>query len=336
MNTSDRGKALVALAFVGLMTATACSPTGQNSTAPEGAAPAAPTPTSTQLPVPDDVLPWLTPTHKYFGATFNGVPQSLAPVTNFAGEVGKHPNLLAFYLAWGSQLSISETMNIWHNGMVPYIAWEPFDRSLAQIASGIDDTYITEFATEVRRLQVPIAISFGHEMNGDWYPWGTKTTTPSQFVRAWQLIHNIFQNQVGATNAIWVWDPNVINPVPKVALAPYYPGDQYVDWVGVTGYYATYGPHTFDTLFGPTMDQIRTFTQKPFFISETASEPGARRPEDIADLFDGVADHPDVLGFIWFDIPKDANWQIDGNPAALAAFRTAVSNPLFGFDVRQP
>ena len=33
-------------------------------------------------------------------------------------------------------------------------------------------------------------------------------------------------------NAIWIWSPNVITARPSVRLAPLYPGDDYVDWLG--------------------------------------------------------------------------------------------------------
>jgi beta-mannanase len=55
----------------------------------------------------------------------------------------------------------------------------------------------------VRTLNLPIAVSFGHEMNGNWYPWGTAHTTAAQFVAAWRHIHDLFA-RVGATNVIWV------------------------------------------------------------------------------------------------------------------------------------
>ena len=45
-----------------------------------------------------------------------------------------------------------------------------------------------------------------------------------------------------------------VNPMPKVKLKPYWPGENYVDWVGVIGYYAKTGPSTFRTLYGPTFD----------------------------------------------------------------------------------
>ncbi|HZD02688.1 MAG TPA: glycosyl hydrolase, partial [Actinomycetes bacterium] len=136
-----------------------------------------------------------------------------------------------------------------------------------------------------------------------------------------------------ATNVIWVWSPNVINPVPQVPLKPFYPGDSYVDWIGVIGYYTGSGASTFPTLFGPTKAAVRKFTRKPVLILETASEPGSRKRQDVASLFAGVAASPDVIGFIWFNYVKRADWRIDSDPSALAEFRRRAANDRFGFDV---
>jgi hypothetical protein len=56
-------------------------------------------------------------------------------------------------------------------GALYYAAWEPFGTSVQAIADGASDAYITKFAKAVRNFGDPIALSFGHEMNGNWYPW---------------------------------------------------------------------------------------------------------------------------------------------------------------------
>ena len=120
-------------------------------------------------------------------------------------------------------------------------------------------------AHENARIRAPAAaaaISFGHEMNGYWYPWGFTGTTAAQFVAAWRRIHGLFA-AAGASNVIWVWNPNVISAEPQLELSAYYPGDEYVDWVGVTGYFAATGADTFDGLYGPNMQEIRRFTPAP-------------------------------------------------------------------------
>jgi hypothetical protein len=280
------------------------------------------------------VRPLLQPQRKYLGAALDGAPRSLAPVQQFARSIGKQPNLLEFYVEWGGQFDAQGVRNTRAAGALPLMVWEPFAPSIRAIANGATDGYARRFATAVRALNLPVAISFGHEMNGHWYPWGTSQNDPGDFVRAWRHVHDVFLD-VGATNVIWVWSPNVINPVPRVPLQPLYPGDAYVDWIGVVGYYTDSGASTFQTLFGPTTAALRGFTRKPILIAETAAQSGPRKPRDVADLFAGVAASPDVVGFVWFDIVKRADWRVASDPAALAAFRRGAASDLFGFDVKR-
>jgi mannan endo-1,4-beta-mannosidase len=278
------------------------------------------------------VRPMLEPSRKYLGVAINGAPEDLAPVNDFAAKIGKSPNILEYYAAWGDQYETEWNRNAWRSGALPMMAWEPFKPSVADIANGASDHYIREFAEKVRKLNLPVAISFGHEMNGFWYPWGTEKTKASDFVRAWRHVHDVFLD-VGAANVIWVWSPNVINPVPNVPLEPFYPGHSYVDWIGLVGYYSRTGAHTFETLFGPTMKRVREFSQKPFLIAETAAQPGPGRSRRVADLFEGVAAADDVIGFVWFEHDKqDADWRVSADSAALGQFKRHAANRLFGFD----
>lgn len=318
---------VVILAIVALLAG--CAPAddgGTTSSAPSSGSSAT---------VPFDVRPLLDPQHKYLGAAFANVPGSTTSIDAFGRSVGKRPNLVEFYSEWGGGYDASGVRRLWNSGSLPMMAWEPFHTTLAAIAAGKSDAYVRKFATAVRDLNLPVVISFGHEMNTYWYSWGTKGNKPADFVRAWRHIHQLFAD-VGATSVIWVWSPNVINPVRTVRLKPLYPGDAYVDWVGMIGYYTLGGEHTFSKLYGPTMRQVRTFTDKPFILAETASQPGARRPADITDLLRGVRANPDVLGFIWFDIKKRADWRIDHDAASIAAFKRGVRGSAIGFDVKRP
>ncbi|NGN68866.1 beta-mannanase [Streptomyces sp. A7024] len=282
--------------------------------------------------LPYDIRPLLKPEKKYLGMSADGAPASLKPVKDFAAKGGKRPNLVEFYSAWGDQYETKLVQNAWDYGALSFIAWEPMKTSLAKIAAGKSDKYIREYAQSVKELNLPVAINFAHEMNGFWYPWGTKHATAKQFTAAWKHIHGIFEEE-GATQVIWVWSPNVTHPMPQVRLEPYWPGDTYVDWVGVIGYYAAGGPHTYRSLYGPTMAQIRGFTKKPFIIAETASQAGQRKPADITDLFTGTAARDDVIGFVWFNYDKETDWRITSGPASQATFRKHARDPRYGFDV---
>ena len=57
-----------------------------------------------------------------------------------------------------------------------------------RIASGKYDGYLSAYAEAVRAYRHPVILSFGHEMNGNWYSWGYKNTSPAVFVAAWRHI----------------------------------------------------------------------------------------------------------------------------------------------------
>jgi mannan endo-1,4-beta-mannosidase len=262
---------------------------------------------------------------KYIGIQANGEPNSLTPLIDISASIGRKPNVAGQYVAWGAPFDAAAAVSAWDYGSLYYMAWEPFGASVQRIAAGASDAYITRFARAVGALGLPVALSFGHEMNGNWYPWGTEQTQAATFVAAWRHIHNLFA-AAGARNVIWVWNPNVINPVPQVQLKPYWPGTAYVTWVGLTGYFALTGPHTFAGVFAPTMREIRRFTGKPFIIAETSVETGPAEGSSTLSLVQGVASHPDVLGFIWFDFDKGGvDWQIESRPQVRADLAAAIA-----------
>jgi mannan endo-1,4-beta-mannosidase len=204
--------------------------------------------------------------------------------------------------------------------VVPLVQIDPDNTSVASIASGHYDGYLDTYARAVRSYRHPVILSFGHEMNGYWYSWGYKHTSPPTFVAAWRHIVTLFRAQ-GVANVTWLWTINIIND-PKYGRIPspaqWWPGKSYVTWVGIDGYY--YSPSTvFASLFGPTIVKVRALTHDPILIAETAAAPKAGQPSKITDLFAGVHLYG-LLGFVWFDSNTTKDWQIT-SPAAFAALR---------------
>jgi hypothetical protein len=267
----------------------------------------------------------INPKGKFFGLEVSGAPDSMNPVIDVAASIDSKPNLIGQYTEWNDPFDATAAANALSYGALYYVSWEPFNTTLADIADGASDAYITQFARAVRGFARPVAIGFGHEMNGNWYPWGTTQTSAADFVAAWRHIHNLFA-QAGAHNVIWVWNPNIINGMPAVQLEPYWPGSSYVNWVGLTGYFATTGPHTFSGLYGPTMSEVRSFTSKPFIIAETSVETGPSETESVHNLISGVKEHDDVLGLIWFNYDKaGVDWTLNERPVVRAAVAGAVA-----------
>jgi len=69
---------------------------------------------------------------------------------------------------------------------------------------------------------------------------------------------------------------------------------------------------------------VRTFTNRPFLITETSARPGPRAALQVRELFAGARSTPGILGFVWFDYNKRADWRLEDDPAALAAFHRAA------------
>lgn len=284
------------------------------------AAKTTPSPTPTGPAV--SVAPLAHPRIRYIGVSPPGLPHSDAQLLAFTRASRVHPTLVSYYIGWGAPFNAPVVRRLHEAGALPLIALDSDSTRAASIAAGSDDTYLVTFARAVRALNLPVAISFDHEFNGPWFAWGYHHNTPAAFVAAWRRIVTVFRQQ-GATNVIWVWAPSVSGSETRT-LRPYYPGNAYVTWVGVDGYFFSQDD-TFTTVFGKTLKQIRAITRRPVVITETGVGPSRYRSAQIRNLFAGAA-RARITGVIWFDYNKYGthNWRIDRDRAALAAFRKAA------------
>jgi hypothetical protein len=242
------------------------------------------------------------------------------------------------------------------NQIVPMITWMPYGNGnpLVEIIQGVHDAAIQAEAQKAKALGVQIFMRWGHEMNGNWYPWagyvngeggdsdgglddaGLPSTGAGKYVAAWRHVHDIFV-QEGATNVFWVWCPNA-NDVPEVPWnhwTNYYPGDEYVDWVGIDAYnWGTSSScciwQSFATILTPSPYQDYA-GKKPLILPETASaEVGGNKAEWIDDMHQGLkTEFTGIRAVVWFDINKETDWRINSSPSALAAYESMAHDPLF-------
>jgi len=234
---------------------------------------------------------------------------------------GVKPGVVLYYSGWLERFRAAFAMTAAHDGAVPLVQIEPKGINLAAIASGQYDSYLTAYAKAVRAYRHPVILSFGHEMNGYWYSWGYRHTSPTVFVAAWRHIVMTFRAQ-SARNVTWLWTVNTIDARSGVpSPAPWWPGSSYVTWVGIDGYYSDRSS-IFASLFGPTIVAVRMLTRDPILIAETSAAPAADQPAKIADLFAGIRLYG-LLGFVWFDSVAIKNWTLSSS-AAIAAFRRAA------------
>ncbi len=274
-------------------------------------------------------LPVQLPTtpQSYLGVYADGAPASYAGVTAFTNATGARPDVVMYYSGWYVPFPVSFATTAANNGAVPLVQMDPDSTrnkivSIAGIASGQYDGYLTAYAEAVRAYHHPVILSFGHEMNGSWSTWGYTHTSPATFVAAWRHIVTLFR-ELGAGNVTWLWTVNIVNDTRHGRIpppAPWWPGSSYVTWVGIDGYYLK-PSWQFAPLFGPTIARVHMLTRDPILIAETGATPAAGQPAKIADVFAGIRAYG-LLGFVWFDSANSSKQDFRINsPAAFTAFR---------------
>lgn len=141
------------------------------------------------------------------------------------------------------------------------IGWEPrFGLDDVQ-----DDEYVRRFAREAKASGIPIFLRYASEMNGTWVAWHGD---PKKYIEKFRLIHDIMAEE--APNVAMVWSPNFW---PPDTIDDYYPGDDYVDWVGFSLYSTPYSSGK-EELKGNVIDIFaplyNRYHHKPIMISEGA------------------------------------------------------------------
>jgi hypothetical protein len=282
----------------------------------------------------------LQQTHSaFFGVSIDRPAQTLAP---FERAAGKHVALVNSYVSLASSRFDTSTADaVWSRGAVPMVTLEPWRDGrlgpkqpafgLSRFLAGAFDASLTEYAASVRDWGRPVLLRFAPEMNGYWNSWsaGVNGNSAAEFVAVWRRVHDLFE-RAGALNVEWVWAPNVAFPG-ATPLRPLYPGDAYVDWVGVDGY--NWGRtragarwESFESVFGPTLRAIGRLTQKPVVLTEVASaEVGGSKGAWIRDFLTQLRKHPSVVGFVWFQYDKETDWRIDSSSASRAAFDAGLA-----------
>jgi len=282
----------------------------------------------------------------YLGVFREGAPHNMNYIKQFEQQVGKKPAQIMWYQDWAQTFPKEDAQAVVDAGAVPHIVWEPWYWSdhnkikLQDIAGGKWDGYIDSWAKAVRDFGHPIFLRPLHEFNMEGYPWGivNNNKDPQLYIKAFRHIVDIFKREK-AGNAMFVWSPMNYS-FPNEAWndwAKAYPGNDYVSWIGFDGY--NWGTvqswsdwQDFKVLF---RDQVRRARQlwptKPIMIAEFASaDKGGDKAAWIKELPGFLkTSMREIDALNWFDVRKEADWRINSSPAALAAFKQVVKDPLF-------
>jgi hypothetical protein len=262
----------------------------------------------------------------------------------FEKLVGKRMKTRAVFAHWGneSQFPVDISEDVKKKDQVLTIFWEAMDYNLdptnqprfsyAAIVRGDWDDYVRSFAAAARAYGGPIILIPFEEMNGNWYPWsGTGNgNTPQEEILAYRHIHDLFAD---VPNVKFGWDVNS-DSVPDVSgnqIADYYPGDAYVDYVGVDGFNDGNPWLSFDEIFSPALGELAAYN-KPIFIFSFASMQGSAKATWITNALASIQHNSHIVGWIWFNENKEEDWRVNSDMLSLSAFRALVTASSEGLD----
>lgn len=211
------------------------------------------------------------------------------------------------------------------------------DNAMYDILNGEYDDYFTRYAQAIAKFEHPVLLRFGNEMNGDWCiysAWHTGKDTEI-YKKCYRYIHEIFDKN-GANNVLWVWNPNE-KSFPNFtwnAMELYYPGNEYVDIVGLTGYntgtyYKGESWRSFDEIYGNMYQSYRNMFSQPLMITEFAcSGIGGDKAAWIADMFQQLHKYPDIKVAIWWN---GCDWAVPGEVPARPYWVNETAQTLESF-----
>ncbi len=302
---------------------------------------------------------------------------SLEKIEQFEKNVGKHQAIIAFSSFWGEQTFPSHNLDIIsRHGSMPLIYWSPWDRPYEQdkgpdrfnlhaILSGQWDAYIDMWATSAKKFGHPLFVSWGLEMNGTWFPWSgcfygapktpvhtggpqspnvQKAIGPEIYKSAYRYVVNRVR-KCGAKNILWVFHVNSYSyPLDNWnMIAQYYPGPNYVDWLGLSAYGIQFKDESWvtvkDTFYYPYLAVCALDPHKPIMMAEWGIA-------DFPKFGDKAAWLTEAFGMLSSQFPRlkaaivwNERWQNDDKSfsnlrvtsslESLEAYRAGVASPFW-------
>ncbi len=269
-------------------------------------------------------------------------------IRSYAEAAGKNPAIVVFSHEWRSNRTfpLRESALIRSTGAVPYIRLmirsdtrqyqpEPL-YTLARIRDGRYDRELSAWAQDARAFGSPIIVEWGTEVNGNWFPWNGFWNRGEEGARrfsdAYRHIITLMREE-GAANIIWVYHVNW-NSVPSSSwngYSSYYPGDEYIDWIGVSLYgdlYTSGSPGPFSSVMEqvyPALEGIGR--EKPLFISEFGTDLSGHAAavwtrDALSSLVSGR--WPRIIGFAWWN----AAWPDARSPDTTISLRIEESQEI--------
>jgi hypothetical protein len=239
-------------------------------------------------------------------------------IEHYLKALDAKPFILAVLSLLDRGFPAAEAVKMKKAGITPYINIAPalegrvhlnLNATPADIVHGRVDRNIRKLAVD--------ALNFGRqygsfffttlvEFNAKWWLWSRTPDTVAAYRCIWQMFEEQGVNQY----ATWVWEAfcpekykmSVIDP------EPFYPGDRYVDWVGINVFANLKNPAIQpDTQFAEMMSDTykqmrRNHQEKPIMVSEFGRTPGDKQRPWLTDAYARIkTDFPQLKAAIYYD-----------------------------------
>ncbi|MBQ9940494.1 MAG: S-layer homology domain-containing protein [Clostridia bacterium] len=232
------------------------------------------------------------------------------------------------------------------------IAWnfpEENKASLERVANGSADDYIISNLKYLATLPHKILLRFGAEINCWAMPsdMAARDQYIETFKAAFRHISELARKY--APNAAMVYSPIDVSNM-YVTPEDFYPGDQYVDWVGMSTYYLLYEASSNKSadqvdayycrgLYDNPMVKVRQIVEtfgdrKPILISECgfgyAAKDGQNPQYAVKKLKEFFTYlnmvHPEIKGILYFDTNFERDYKLSGCPELLNTYKSVTAN----------
>jgi len=269
----------------------------------------------------------------YFGAfpDFGGSEDNVSrqKVEDFESIAGKKIAWAYFSQNWFNGITYPKghIHAIDESGAVPFVRLMPRSDekqghservfSMQNIIDGEFDTQLEKWAQDAKIDNIPLLVDFAVEMNGDWFPWSgvftgghtsnaygdpTYPDGPERFRDAYRHIIDIFRAE-GVNHITWFFHPDH-GSYPNESWNKakyYYPGDDYIDWIGFSMYGAQevteeWEGLEFSTQLAAHYSDIRAISAtKPIALLEfgvTDNHPKGSKSAWLDDAFSTILNNP--------------------------------------------
>jgi len=231
-------------------------------------------------------------------------------------------SIILSYIHYKDEFPIDFMQKNYDNGKIVELTYQMtesnnedlFGRAPAlDIYRGLGDFEIRTFAKAAKRFGQPFLFRLNNEMNSDWTSYSGIVTLsdPEIFIDNWRRCYKIFKEE-GVNNAIWIFNPNdrSFPPCDWNNFLAYYPGNEYVDMIGITGYNT--GTYYKDVTaehwreFKDIYDEIEKkfnplFGSFPWIITEFASSSfGGDKVKWIDRMFLNISKYKNIKIAVWF------------------------------------